>query len=119
MAKLDEHTRHEIRELIEETVKTTVREMRQNGLLKRSDDVAYNMISARLYEYYNSPEQDPEMGEALKKIKDDEFFMIIPEFYENRLAVKYIANEFPGLTSETTIWRNKKRLCLKLFSILQ
>ena len=124
MAKLPEkligeQLKREIREIVEDTVRETVREMKKSGLLKRADDVAYNEVSARLYEYYEHPERDPEMAAALEKIAGDEFFQIVPEFYRDRIAVTYITEEFPGTTSETTIWRNKKRLCLQIYKMLQ
>lgn len=114
---LNEHLRDEIRNIVRETVTDTVRELRKNGLLKRSDDVAYNEIGARLYEYYRSPSKDPEMGMALEKIKDDYYFPILPRYYEEKASYDWIAERFGCEIS--TVTRNKKRLCLKLFMLLQ
>lgn len=124
MAKLPEQMlsdqiRREIAEIVETTVRETVRELRKTGLLKRADDVAYNEVSARLYDYYEHPERDGEMKGALAQISGDAYFRILPEFYRDHIPVGYIAESFPGNTSETTIWRNKKRLCLKLYKLLQ
>ena len=41
-----------IKEIVKAAVVETVKELRKNGLLKRSDDVAYAEISERLFEYY-------------------------------------------------------------------
>ena len=68
---MDRQNDDQIREIIKSTVVETVRELRKNGLLKRSDDVAYAEISERLFEYYRAPEKDPAMEAALEKISGD------------------------------------------------
>lgn len=102
---------------ITEVVKDTVKEMRQNGLLKRSDDVAYSEVSNRLYEYYRNPERDPEVGAALEKIRGDYYEDIIPFYYRDKTSLDWLAEKFSCELS--TITRNKKRLCLKVFQLLQ
>ena len=109
MAELTEET-------VKEIVKTTVRELRKNGLLKRGDDVAYSEISERLFEYYQNPERDSEMAEALERIKSDYYFEIIPKYYSEKYTIDWIAEEFQCEIS--TVTRNKKRLCLRLFNML-
>ena len=50
-----------IKEIVKAAVVETVKELRKNGLLKRSDDVAYAEISERLFEYYiKNPHMLPE-----------------------------------------------------------
>ena len=118
MAKLPEQMISEkvIQELVKGTVKETVKELRKNGLLKRSDDVAYSEISERLFEYYRNPDRDEAMTEALSKVKSDYYFEIIPQYYSKKVTIDWIAEEFQCEIS--TITRNKKRLCLRLFQLV-
>ena len=118
MAKLPEQLIGEevIRELVRGAVKETIKELRRGGLLKRSDDVAYAEISERLFEYYQHPKRDTAMGEALKKIESDYYFEIVPQYYRSKVTIDWIAEGYHCEVS--TITRNKKRLCLRLYSIL-
>lgn len=94
-------------------VKETIKELRKTGYLKRSDDIAYSEISSRLFDYFKNPESDPEVGNALESIKGDQYYNIIPLYYRNRLTIDWIAEDFNCEIS--TITRNKKRLCLKIY----
>ena len=118
MAKLPEDMIAEelIQELVKGTVVETVKELRKNGLLKRSDDVAYSEISERLFEYYRNPDRDKAMTEALAKIEGDYYFEILPQFYRSKVTIDWIAEGYHCEVS--TITRNKRRLCLKLFRLL-
>ncbi|MBR2561436.1 MAG: hypothetical protein IKF16_01375 [Lachnospiraceae bacterium] len=103
--------RDEIRDVVVETVK----ELRNSGLLRRQDDVAYAEMAVRLYEYYKAPDRDEKMGEALRKIHGDYYFRILPDFYWDQKTIEQIAASFDCEVS--TITRNKKRLCLHLARI--
>lgn len=94
-------------------VKETVKELRKTGYLKRSDDIAYSEISSRLFEYFKKPDSDPAVGIALENVKGDQYFKIIPMYYRDRVTIDWIAEEFNCEIS--TITRNKKRLCLKIY----
>lgn len=102
---------------LSEVVRETVKELRKNGLLKRSDDVAYSEVSSRLYEYYRNPERDPEVGAALEMISGDFYAGSIADYYREHLSLDVIAETYH--CDLTTIKRNKKRLCLKIFQLLQ
>ena len=102
---------------IQKIVRKTVRELMRNGMLKRADDVAYSEISSRLFEYYKAPERDKELAAALEKVTDDLYFGIIPMYYGQRNTIYELADAFKCELS--TVTRNKKRLCLKLFLTLQ
>lgn len=122
MAKLPEkligeQLKREIREIVEDTVRETVREMKKSGLLKRADDVAYSEISARLYDFFKEPERDPEMAAALETISGDYYAQSLRDYYEDHLSLDIIAVAYH--CDLTTIKRNKKRLCLQLYKILQ
>lgn len=102
---------------IGEIIRDTVKEMRQNGLLKRSDDVAYSEVASRLYEYYRNPERDPEVAAALERIREDYYAEIIPAYYKDKTSLDWLAEKYGCELS--TITRNKKRICLKIYQLLQ
>jgi len=113
---MDKMSDDEINDLVRRTVKETVMELRKHGLLKRADDVAYSEISNRLYEFYENPDLDRKLGEALDKIRGDYYFDIIPQYYRHKVTIDWIAEGYHCETS--TITRNKKRLCLRLYSLV-
>lgn len=94
-------------------VKETINELRKNGYLKRSDDIAYSEISARLFEFFKQPESDPDIQRALARIKNDRYYQIITMYYRDRITIDWIAETFGCEIS--TITRNKRRLCLKIY----
>ncbi len=94
-------------------VKATIKELRKSGYLKRSDDIAYSEISARLFDYFKHPDSDPDIATALNGIKGDHYYKIIPMYYRDRVTIDWIAEEFNCEIS--TITRNKKRLCLRIY----
>lgn len=104
------------RDLVEEVVKSTIRELRRNGMLKRYDDVIYYEASTRLFEYYRHPEADEETGEALAKLVEDEFYDILPMFYRDESKYNYIAMKLHCDIS--TVTRHKKRLALQVAKYL-
>ena len=102
-------TEKEIRNI----VKATINELKRSGYFKRLDDIAYSEISLRLTEYFKNPDSDPEMAQALESIRGDRYYRIITLYYRDHLTIDWIAEEFNCEIS--TITRNKKRLCLKIY----
>ena len=94
-------------------VKATIDELRKNGYLKRSDDIAYSEISARLFEYFRQPDSDPALHRALGRAKGDRYYNVITMYYRDRYTIDWIAESFGCEIS--TITRNKRRLCLKIY----
>ena len=94
-------------------VKATIDELRKSGYLKRSDDIAYSEVSARLFEYFKHPDSDPVINSALDRIKGDRYYSIITMYYRDRYTIDWIAESFGCEIS--TITRNKRRLCLKIY----
>lgn len=105
-------TKIEVKEIVIETVK----ELRNSGLLRRQDDVAYAETAARLFQYYLEPLHDRPMADALQEVRQDYYFGILPEYYGKRTTIEVIAEEYGCEIS--TVTRNKKRLCLRLYQIL-
>jgi hypothetical protein len=107
---------NEIRDVIRETVIATVQELRKNGCLRRGDDVALSQINGKLFEYYKGGEKDTKVKAALEEVKDDPYFFIIPNIYRDRMTCDWLSQrENCGCS---TIWRNRKRLCLELYTML-
>lgn len=106
---MSELTEKEVRDI----VKATIRELKKGGYLKRSDDIAYSEISARLFEYFRHPDSDPDIAQALERVKGDQYYKIITMYYRDRYTIDWIAEDFNCEIS--TITRNKKRLCLRIY----
>lgn len=104
------------RELIEQIVNETIRQLRRDGLLKDARDIAYHEITARLTQYYRDGETDPEITEAIGKLAGDQYSKIIPLYFRYGYTIEAIA-ETLGVEPRT-ISRNKKRLSLKIHELL-
>lgn len=102
--------------LIREIVRMTIEEFKKSGLLKSNDEVAYSEMSVNLRSYYHG-EKTHDITQALKKIESDPYFEIIPLYYQKNNTIERIAEEFGVEVS--TITRNKKRLCLLLYNLIE
>ena len=102
---------------VKEIVAETIRQMRREGLLKSAADIAYHEITARVRQYYRDGETDPEVTEALEKLEEDPYYKILPLLYRYGYTVETIAETLGA--DARTIYRNKKRLCLKLHELLE
>ncbi len=92
-----------------------IKKLEDDGLIKKQSDVQYAKAANRLYEFYKSQETgtDEIVSEALMQISDDTYFQIIPLYYEEHLKIENVAVYFG--VDISTIVRNKKRLCLKVY----
>lgn len=106
-----------IKSIVSQTVDETIRQLKTAGLLKDATDVAYHEITARLRQYYRDGETDPEVTEALAKLKEDEYFNVLPLFFRYGYTIEAIA-ETLGVDSSTIV-RNKKRISLKVNGFLK
>ena len=116
-----------IREVIDETVNATVLKMKMVGLVKDNTKTAFQKTEEILRNYptFKKIKDQPytvklvkQIEEALKEIRDDPYYDIIPMYYFEDETRENIA-----LTLETTVRtvaRNKRRLIdylkVKLFS---
>lgn len=101
---------------IDMAVERTLEALRRKGALKDMDDVMYANISYALADYYNSGESVERITKALDTVKYDEYFEIIPMYYGDGMKIDDIAHRMGKDTS--TIVRNKKRLCLLIYTLL-
>lgn len=103
-------------QLIKEVVKATISELKRSGMLKSNDAIAYAEMSSSLRAYYRA--EKPQMIiAALKQIESDPYYEIIPLYYKHGYSHEKIAEILNVETS--TITRNKKRLCLLLYNLIQ
>lgn len=100
--------------LIRKIVRETIAELKQTKMLRRADDVAYSEISSKLFEYYKGGTDDETLiSTILRGLEKDEYFSILPMYYQQHITIDRIAELFDCEIS--TITRNKKRLCLAVY----
>ena len=104
----------EVKKLIEQTVKASVAEFKKAGLLKDSENVAYSDASSLILSFYASGEKDQSINYAIQGLRFDPYFKIIPLYFKDKKTVEAIAEELG--VDITTVFRNKKRLCLAIYN---
>ena len=101
---------------IRKVVKETIRELKRDGLLKDVKTVAYQTTAERLSRHYAGAE-DEELEIALDELRADYYFRVLPLYYGKRMTIEQIAEQMNVEVS--TIVRNKRRLCLMLYGLLE
>lgn len=101
---------------IRKIVKETIRELRRTGALLSVNEMAYRETNSILYAYFDNGETDNDIKAVLERHKNDEYFKIIPLFYDCRYTIEAIAQKC--CVEPSTITRNKKRLCLAIYKDL-
>lgn len=109
-------TDEDVLRYIDVAVNKAMQEMRKAGALKDTDDMNYANISYMLSDYYSNGEAVEKITKALNNIKYDEYFEIIPMYYGDGMKIDEIAKRMAKDVS--TIVRNKKRLCLQIYTML-
>ena len=87
-------------------VEKTVEELKRSGVICATPKFVYSEINSMLYAYYDNRETDADITAALRKIKSDKYFRVIPMFYAERYTIDAIAEILK--TDISTIVRNKK-----------
>lgn len=105
------------RDEVKEIVAETIRQLKREGLLKSAKDIAYHEISARLRQYYRDGETDTEVSEALKRIEGDDYYKILPLYFRYGYTIEAIAETLGVEVS--TIVRNKKRISIRIYELLE
>lgn len=111
---------YEIKDIIVETVNTTVLKLKMAGLLRDDRKSAYEKTEELLRNYNTFKESDQpytqkliaNIDAALNEIKDDIYYDVIPLTYFKNKTRENIAEIFN--TTERTISRNKGRLVNQL-----
>lgn len=111
-----EELKEELKAYIDYAVKRTVHELKRSGALRNNESIGYSEVSRALYDYYRSGMENAEIGQALEAISADEYARIIPLYYGTGMTLESVALEMG--VDVTTIARNKKRLCLDIYTML-
>lgn len=114
----------DIKQIINDTVNTTVLKLKTAGLMKDNRKSAFQKTEELLRNYNAFVKSDQpyaktvvnKINDALYSIKDDPYYDIIPLIYFDEQTREYIAEHFN--TTVTTISRNKTRLINKLKAML-
>lgn len=114
----------DIKQIINETVNTTVLKLKMAGLMKDNRKTAFQKTEELLQNYNAFKRSDQpytiklvdKINRALYEIKDDAYYDIIPLVYFNGESREYVAEYFD--TTVTTVSRNKTRLVNQLKSML-
>ena len=110
---IDEHEK----EIIKETVQETIKQLKKNGLLRNVADLVYHEATATLKKYYKDGENNAAVASALKELEQDQYYKIIPLYFRYGYTIEEIAEVFEVEIS--TISRNKKRLSLDFYSLME
>lgn len=86
------------------------------NMLKPKDEFAYKKMNDALFEYYSGKPKDSAISEALKRMTGDAYFEILEMYYGQGFTQERIAEKIGCDTS--TITKNKKRLCLHLYKLI-
>jgi predicted transcriptional regulator len=105
------------KEAVRAIVDATIKELMRNGMLKRVGDIAYSDTVEMLRAYYAHAKKDAALTAAIAAVRADTYFEIIPLYFRDGYTIERLAEEFSVDTS--TISRNKKRLCLEIYSMLE
>lgn len=106
----------EIKEYIDYAVEKMVCELGKRGALRDTKDMMYSEVSLMLIDYYRHGENNPKMQAALDSVQQDEYFEVIPMYYGGGFNIREIAAA--KNVDDSTIVRNKKRLCLDIYIAL-
>lgn len=101
---------------IKQIVRLTIDELKRQGFFRNNNELAYAEISSVLTAYYKDGEKDEAVAEALRQLSADPYFRIIPLYYDYGYTIDKLAELFNVEVS--TITRNKKRLCLQIYSAI-
>ena len=101
---------------VREIVTQTVQEMLRKGLLRSPSEIAYSAMAERLAEYY-AGKPDKALETAILSVSGDYYWDVIADYYSKRLTINELAEKYD--CEPSTIKRNKKRLCLRLYRALE
>lgn len=104
----------EVKALIDLTVKSAINQFKKAGLLKDSENVAYSDASQMISSFYAAGQKDQSIAYAISGQRFDPYYKIIPLYFKDKKTVEAIAEELE--VDITTVFRNKKRLCLAIYN---
>lgn len=105
-------TENEIRQLVKDTVRETVSELRNQRVGIEDTERTYRRMSDKLYAYFAGADYDEILEQALESLEGDRYFVLLTAYYGEHKTVGQIAKEMRA--TKRTIHNNKKRLCLAI-----
>lgn len=102
---------------VKKIVEMTVKELKKENMLKETSTAIYVEVSERLTKHFRNGENDENVKNALNDFKDDMYIDIIKMYYQKNMTIESIAEELD--VDVSTIVRNKKRICISLYNLLQ
>lgn len=101
---------------VKRIVQLTILELKQQELLQDVESAAYKEVSERLTRFFTLDAPDDDLSQALDKIQSDRYRHILWMFYRDGYTVEEIAERIG--VDVRTVSRNKKRLCLEIYTKL-
>lgn len=106
-----------MQELIKEVVRQTVEELIQKRLINKNVyPYVLEVVNKRLYPFFRTG-KDEAIKRALIQLSDDAYIDVIYLHYRDMQTIEKIAEYMDKDAS--TIKRNKKRLILKIFELME
>lgn len=102
---------------IREAVKEVVKELKRSHMLKNEADAIYSDTSSRLFRYYEGGEHNEAIKAAISEFENDQYKDIIPLYFKDKWTIEAVA-EIMGV-DVSTIVRNKKRICMGIYLLLE
>ena len=101
---------------IKKIVNVTVNQLLKDNMLKYSDSVIYDKMSESLRGYYSEGSNEL-LRLALDIVRTDPYYELLELYYRDNMTLEQIAEA--RYLDISTVVRNKKRLCIKLFEIME
>ena len=99
---------------IKSVVKETLNQLLNGNMINYGDTVIVNHIAELLKAHYNKP--DPLITQALDSLKSDYYYGVLEDYYGKGLTLERLSEKYNADIS--TIMRNKKRLCIQLYKLI-
>lgn len=99
----------ELQNLIRDTVKATVSELKEQQYSLDDTERVYRLTGDRLYAYFSGADYSEALENALESLQGDKYFTILTAYYGEFKTVPQIAGELK--IDRATVHRNKRRLC--------
>ena len=104
-------------EQIREVVKMTLDELTQRKLIKDEYPVILKAVEKKLQAFFNDSGNGKGVGSVLNQLSDDNYIDIIFLQYRDGKTLEWIAEYMD--VEVRTIMRNKKRLIIKFYELLE
>lgn len=100
---------------IKEIVNETLEQLLKGNMLKYNDLIIYERVSAQLKEYYKSATPDERITIALTQLRSHAYYDVLEMYYKDNMTLEQVAEAM--YCDISTVVRNKKYLCLKIFEL--